>query len=199
MFKGWWEGKRKSKSPKCNFTTADGGIVSRSGASVQSHRSVIPASSMAPHTVQPVSGPESRDSNVGIVKGVGSDSTGTQSSHGSVPAPVPMEVESGHGCPVSVSDLGATTASGTNSADRNGESQGVQFQRAKISAEKQKWPMDDKTVTGSEAWQSCLDRKVVGSNPGQDGYNPSPQSLRITVLRLASRILLRNPCSSIPC
>ena len=21
MFKGWWEGKNKSKSPKCNFTT----------------------------------------------------------------------------------------------------------------------------------------------------------------------------------
>jgi hypothetical protein len=26
VFKGWWEGKRKSKSPKCNFTTDDEGI-----------------------------------------------------------------------------------------------------------------------------------------------------------------------------
>ena len=71
-----------------------GHVSSAAAASVQSRRSVIPASSMAPHTVQPVSEPESRDSNVGIVKGVGSDSTGTQSSNESVPAPVPMEVES---------------------------------------------------------------------------------------------------------
>ena len=32
MFKGWWEGKRKPKSPKCNTTTDYGGIGTVDGA-----------------------------------------------------------------------------------------------------------------------------------------------------------------------
>ena len=83
-----------------------GHVSSDVAAAGQSHRGVIPASPMDPHTVQPVSEPESRDSNVDIVKDVGGDSSGTQSSNGSVPAPVPMEVESGHDCPVSASNFG---------------------------------------------------------------------------------------------
>jgi hypothetical protein len=165
-----------------------GHVSSEVAASGQSHRSVIPASSMAPHTVQPVSEPESRDSKVDIVTGVSSDSTGTQSSNGSVPAPVPMEVESGHGCPVSVSDLDATLASGTGSAVRDGESQRVQFQRAVISAESQQWPMDDKSVTGSEAWQSCLHASWNSErldNPGRYTNWYPPGSVRQRLCSLA--------------
>ena len=32
VFKGWWEGKRKPQSPKCNFPTDDGGIGTVDGA-----------------------------------------------------------------------------------------------------------------------------------------------------------------------
>ena len=32
VFKGWWEGKRKPQSPKCNFPADDGGIGTIDGA-----------------------------------------------------------------------------------------------------------------------------------------------------------------------
>ena len=35
VFKGWWEGKRKPQSPKCNFPADDGGMDFATGIKVQ--------------------------------------------------------------------------------------------------------------------------------------------------------------------